>query len=898
MKVTPEGGAEIELGTTETGATIGIVDFSRRSTDEFGVTTVVERGFARRMSARVVLPFEDVDAVQQQLAALRATPALWTADDRFDWLSFEGFYKDFELDLAMPPVSYCTLTVEGLAETETVTDTGEDPAPDGSTSTLRLLQPVTITSGMLSASTVPENDYPEWSALATYDQGDRVIKAATHRVYESAAGQNLGNDPEGESGQWIDIGSTNRWAMFDQALGSATSGTSPLVVTIAPGEAAALALLDVTGSTIRVQTTGYDETVAVGPGAATFLDLPGAGDPITVTVTGAGTVAVGTLLAGALVTLGVTEASASAGINDFSRKQTDEFGEVTIVERAWSKRMSARATIRTDAVDIVANRIAAVRAVPSLWIGEQGLDSLTVYGFFKDFSIEVGETVSRLSLSIEGLAKAPPPAPLPSVGWVDVVDSEPVAHPKPEDGATVGAPPGTPVGDRPAEDVIDAIDGHTSALDQLDLDMAAAESQIAAAESHITNLLGDMSAAEAAILTAQGDIATNSSAIGTLNATVSTQATAISNLEGNYASLSSTVSTLGSTVSSNSTAISTLNSNYATLSSTVSTLSSSVSTQATAISNLEANYAGLTATVAASQPTLNADPGFDRYSSPSAFPDKWQYNSFVGGGSTVARSADPKGGFACTLNALGSQLAYMGQSLPGQIVPNAYYVIEVRAKLTSGSFRGAGVTFRTQPDGTGDVNLQLEFAVGVGTAGKTYSAAKLVQAPAGASADGVLYVVSHSPALGDIDFTEAFITWEYVGLRAATPAEIRDQTVLTPLEATVSTHSIALATLDSQYASLNSTVTTQGLTVSQHTTSINGMAGRWAVAIDSNGRVVGRVKLDGTGQTSSFDVTADAFRVINPSGGAGMSWTVDGSGRPTLLVDDGAGSTVEIGWLA
>ena len=40
--------------------------------------------------------------------------------------------------------------------------------------------------------------------------------------------------------------------------------------------------------------------------------------------------------------------------------------EATIVERAWAKRSELRSLIRTDAIDIVANRVAAVRAQPSL----------------------------------------------------------------------------------------------------------------------------------------------------------------------------------------------------------------------------------------------------------------------------------------------------------------------------------------------------------------------------------------------------------------------------------------------------------------------------------------------------------------------------------------------------
>jgi hypothetical protein len=181
-----------------------------------------------------------------------------------------------------------------------------------------------------------------------------------------------------------------------------------MAVTIAAGEVGAVALLDVVGATVRVQTTGYDQTQAVGAGAITFLDLPGVDDDVVITITGTGETSVGTLLVGQIVALGITGESATAGITDYSRKETDDFGEVTVVERAFAKRMSAKALIATDAVDLVANRIAAVRARPSLWIADRAIDSLIVYGFFKDFSVEVGENVSTLSLSVEGLSKAAP----------------------------------------------------------------------------------------------------------------------------------------------------------------------------------------------------------------------------------------------------------------------------------------------------------------------------------------------------------------------------------------------------------------------------------------------------------------------------------------------------------
>ena len=71
------GGDEIELGTAEATPTVGLIDYSRRETDQFGVTTVVKRDFARRLSVRMALPFEDAAAharaVARETAANRSS---------------------------------------------------------------------------------------------------------------------------------------------------------------------------------------------------------------------------------------------------------------------------------------------------------------------------------------------------------------------------------------------------------------------------------------------------------------------------------------------------------------------------------------------------------------------------------------------------------------------------------------------------------------------------------------------------------------------------------------------------------------------------------------------------------------------------------------------------------
>ena len=459
MRILTEAGETIVIGTTEAEPTIGIVDYSRRTTDAFGVTTVVKRNFSRRMSVRVAVPSDQVDVLQRRLAALRATPVTWIADDRFASLTVRGFFKDLEFDLAVPPLSFCTLTIESIAGGDVPADPGGDPAPAGIPSTLQLLQPLAITDAALASSSVAENDAPAWVATTTYPKGARVISAARHRIYESLVAGNKANDPAEAGGMWLDLGPTNRWAMFDAALGTSTSSAASIVVRINAGADNAVALLDVKGATVRVQATGYDRTQPVGEAAITFLDLPANPGQITVTIAGTGTKSVGTLLVGRLVALGVTEASPTAGITDYSRKEVDDFGEVTIVERPFAKRMAARALIDTTGVNLVANRLAAVRARPCLWTGQAGLDSLTIYGFFKDFSISVGPTVSKLSLSIEGLSTAGELKPLGSaVNWPDIADPDGTKPAPNADKTSENVAKDTAaVGGKPAAEVVYAI---------------------------------------------------------------------------------------------------------------------------------------------------------------------------------------------------------------------------------------------------------------------------------------------------------------------------------------------------------------------------------------------------------------------------------------------------------
>ena len=296
---------------------------------------------------------------------------------------------------------------------------------------MRLIRPTTLTDAMLTSSTAPETDYPAWSSATAYAVGARVILTATHRRYEAlAASTNV--SPSTDPTKWLDLGPTNRWAMFDARVGTATSRTGSLQVGLAPGTIDALALIDteaesatVTLTVGGVQVYSRSQTFNVGGVAIDnwfswffeplgqktsmlFLDVPVyAAGQLSVTLTRdnpADSVSCGTLLVGRQLSLGDTEHGADIGIIDYSRKETDQFGVTSVVERAFAKRMTAKVVMPTDAIDDIHRSLAALRATPVLWIGSESFESLTVYGFYKEFSIDIAyPTVSYCSLTIEGL---------------------------------------------------------------------------------------------------------------------------------------------------------------------------------------------------------------------------------------------------------------------------------------------------------------------------------------------------------------------------------------------------------------------------------------------------------------------------------------------------------------
>lgn len=96
------------------GARLGIRDYSRKKTNEWGDTVLEQRAFSKMRGFTVAIKNKELDRVEALLTSLRATPALWVGLKDYAALTAFGFYSDFQVLVAYPTESDCDITIEGL----------------------------------------------------------------------------------------------------------------------------------------------------------------------------------------------------------------------------------------------------------------------------------------------------------------------------------------------------------------------------------------------------------------------------------------------------------------------------------------------------------------------------------------------------------------------------------------------------------------------------------------------------------------------------------------------------------------------------------------------------------------------------------------------------------------
>ena len=107
-------GKQRNLGVTNFGTSVSIIDYSVKSTDDFGNTVIVQRAYSKRADYDVTVNTSSVAAVQKALADIRTTPTVFVGDQNRPETVVYGFYKQFNIVLSTPSISDCSIEVEGL----------------------------------------------------------------------------------------------------------------------------------------------------------------------------------------------------------------------------------------------------------------------------------------------------------------------------------------------------------------------------------------------------------------------------------------------------------------------------------------------------------------------------------------------------------------------------------------------------------------------------------------------------------------------------------------------------------------------------------------------------------------------------------------------------------------
>jgi hypothetical protein len=294
-------------------------------------------------------------------------------------------------------------------------------------------RPVTLTASNVAI------DEALWNVGTTYATGDRVYldTVSPPAVYQSLTDNNTGNDPAVSTSDWVQVGAINRYKMLDDRVSSQTERTDSITVTLSASKCDRICLLNLVGESLQVtvrsgSTVISDELISLrldnqsSSWSEYFFDeieyrsrvirpIPGyyANLEVDITITAAsGTLAkCGHVILGRSRPLGLAEWGAKAGIADYSRKDTNEFGETYLLQRPYANTLDLDLWIDTDPQGLETDRVhqllSSLRATPCIYNGNNAQtdrESLIVFGFYRDFNVVVSyATVTHCSIQIEGM---------------------------------------------------------------------------------------------------------------------------------------------------------------------------------------------------------------------------------------------------------------------------------------------------------------------------------------------------------------------------------------------------------------------------------------------------------------------------------------------------------------
>lgn len=270
--------------------------------------------------------------------------------------------------------------------------------------------------------------------LATSIGGTAINTSGSQSGVQTAtANPNKGNDPTTDAGLWwLDVGPTNKWAMFDLDRSTGTTDASPLTVVITPGQRIdSLALVGLVAEQVQVTMTSgastiYDETFDLRTRVVTtwyehlttpfsFLnvlavfDLPAVTDCVlTIEISRtSGDVTCGGVVIGRNIYLGTTLQGAENDATNYSKIERDEEGNASLIRKRSVPRTIQNVRFLKDRSQKLLEARRQLNATPAFWSGLDDpsngyFEPLQILGVYRSFKLTMDQpTRGILSLELE-----------------------------------------------------------------------------------------------------------------------------------------------------------------------------------------------------------------------------------------------------------------------------------------------------------------------------------------------------------------------------------------------------------------------------------------------------------------------------------------------------------------
>lgn len=300
---------------------------------------------------------------------------------------------------------------------------------------MKVIKPLIITPDDIISTTAEQNTEPVWDGDATYEKGTRVVYDGRRgpSVYQSSGDGNKGLHPDINPDDWVRVGPTNKWAIFDGSASTLSNSPGGFECSFVVKEIFnALAFFEVYGASLTItvtlesgqvvfthEQTLIDNSMIVDGYTYCFSPFdyirdgfvksipPFSNATVTVRIDGRGSTGVGEILVGTLIELGCTEWDADHGIRDYSFIKDDQrFGHRELEQGNWAKRNNLQVYVDHNRHRYVSQIMTGLRGMPAVFIGSENPqhEPLVVFGFAKNWHALIKyPTKTLFNMEIEGL---------------------------------------------------------------------------------------------------------------------------------------------------------------------------------------------------------------------------------------------------------------------------------------------------------------------------------------------------------------------------------------------------------------------------------------------------------------------------------------------------------------